>query len=579
MRLLICLLMAGGLAVWGQESQWIRVESENFTVYSSAGERRARSYLDDFERVRAFFLQALPTIRPRTETVRIVIFGDRKEYREYQPNERTPAFYRGGTGEDLIVFGPLGQGAFPVAIHEYVHLLVNHAGLKLPLWLNEGLAEYYSTLEPRGSKVLAGKLPPGRRELLLMEKWIPLPVIFGVEPESEYYQDPKLAPRFYSQSWALVHMLTLEEEYRPGFARLVQEVAGGASEAEAFQKVYGKPVDAVEKDVERYYRGDVFHGALFDVEMKRVRAEKKMEAVGAYDAAVLLASIGDRQGREGETRTKLEALIARAPERPEAYRALGYLLWRTRDAGAAREHFQKAFELGDRSPRLLWDGGRLGGENSTAMLELLVQRDPERVEARLELASAQLRDGRGPAAVSTLAVVKKVTPNEAARLFQLTAYANWQTGQVEQAKVAAGRWLQFAKTEEERAAAERFSEQLARGARAAAVAAEAGPPPMMTEGRPRIRRNGTEVVEEVAPPLPSVTGLFAFLDCKGPMPRARIDTDAGAEWLTLDEPDNVRISGRSGALELQCGALPAPLRVRVEYEAEGRRLRAIEVLP
>lgn len=575
MRLLICLLMAGGLAVWGQESQWIRVESENFTVYSSAGERRARSYLDDFERVRAFFLQALPTIRPRTETVRIVIFGDRKEYREYQPNERTPAFYRGGTGEDLIVFGPLGQGAFPVAIHEYVHLLVNHAGLKLPLWLNEGLAEYYSTLEPRGSKVLAGKLPPGRRELLLMEKWIPLPVIFGVEPESEYYQDPKLAPRFYSQSWALVHMLTLEEEYRPGFARLVQEVAGGASEAEAFQKVYGKPVDAVEKDVERYYRGDVFHGALFDVEMKRVRAEKKMEAVGAYDAAVLLASIGDRQGREGETRTKLEALIARAPERPEAYKALGYLLWRTRDAGAAREHFQKAFELGDRSPRLLWDGGRLGGENSTAMLELLVQRDPERVEARLELASAQLRDGRGPAAVSTLAVVKKVTPNEAARLFQLTAYANWQTGQVEQAKVAAGRWLQFAKTEEERAAAERFGEQLARGA---SVPEGAGPGPML-ETRPRLRRNGTEVVEEVAPPLPSVTGLFAFLDCKGPMPRARIDTDAGAEWLTLDEPDNVRISGRSGALELQCGALPAPLRVRVEYEAEGRRLRAIEVLP
>ncbi|MBE7542204.1 MAG: hypothetical protein M9913_16785 [Bryobacteraceae bacterium] len=575
MWLLICLLMAGGLAVWGQESQWIRVESENFTVYSSAGERRARSYLDDFERVRAFFLQALPTIRPRTETVRIVIFGDRKEYREYQPNERTPAFYRGGTGEDLIVFGPLGQGAFPVAIHEYVHLLVNHAGLKLPLWQNEGLAEYYSTLEPRGSKVLAGKLPPGRRELLLMEKWIPLPVIFGVEPESEYYQDPKLAPRFYSQSWALVHMLTLEEEYRPGFARLVQEVAGGASEAEAFQKVYGKPVDAVEKDVERYYRGDVFHGALFDVEMKRVRAEKKMEAVGAYDAAVLLASIGDRQGREGETRTKLEALIARAPERPEAYRALGYLLWRTRDAGAAREHFQKAFELGDRSPRLLWDGGRLGGENSTAMLELLVQRDPERVEARLELASAQLRDGRGPAAVSTLAVVKKVTPNEAARLFQLTAYANWQTGQVEQAKVAAGRWLQFAKTEEERAAAERFGEQLARGA---SVPEGAGPGPML-ETRPRLRRNGTEVVEEVAPPLPSVTGLFAYLDCKGPMPRARIDTDAGAEWLTLDEPDNVRISGRSGALELQCGALPAPLRVRVEYEAEGRRLRAIEVLP
>jgi tetratricopeptide (TPR) repeat protein len=327
-----------------------------------------------------------------------------------------------------------------VAIHEYVHLLVDHAGLKLPLWLNEGLAEYYSTLEPRGSKVLAGKLPPGRRELLLIDKWTPLEVVFGVDHGSEHYRDPKLAPRFYSQSWALVHMLTLEEEYRPGFARLVQELAGGASEAAAFQKVYGKTVDAIEKDVERYYRGDVFHGALFDIEMKRVRAEKKLEAVAEYDAAVLLATIGDVRGREAATRSKLEDLIARAPERPEAYKALGYLLWRSRDAGAAREHFLKAFELGDRSPRLLWDGGRLGGEKSTAMLELLVQRDPERVEARLELAAAQLRDRRGPAAVTTLAPVKKVTPNEAARLFQLTAYANWQTGQLEQAKVAAGRW-------------------------------------------------------------------------------------------------------------------------------------------
>jgi hypothetical protein len=112
MRLLICALFVGGLAVRAQESQWIRVESENFTVYSSAGERRARSYLDDFERVRAFFLQALPTIRPRTETVRVAIFGDRKEFREYQPHERSLAFYRGGTGEDLIVFGPIGQGAF-----------------------------------------------------------------------------------------------------------------------------------------------------------------------------------------------------------------------------------------------------------------------------------------------------------------------------------------------------------------------------------------------------------------------------------------------------------------------------------
>ena len=35
---------------------------------------------------------------------------------------------------------------FPVAIHEYVHLLVSDAGLKLPIWMNEGMANSYSTM-------------------------------------------------------------------------------------------------------------------------------------------------------------------------------------------------------------------------------------------------------------------------------------------------------------------------------------------------------------------------------------------------------------------------------------------------
>lgn len=576
MRFLICLLCAGGLAAPAEESKWIRVESDNFTAYSSAGERRARSYLDDFEKVRAFFLQALPTIQPRTETVRIVIFGDRREFQEYQPNTRSRAYYRGGVGEDLIVFGPLGQGAFPVAVHEYVHLLVDHAGLKLPLWLNEGLAEFYSTLEPQGGKVLAGKLPPGRRELIVAEKWTPLEVVFGVEPNSEHYQNPKLAPRFYSQSWALVHMLSLDHEYRPGFARLVRELANGSGEAEVFQKVYGKNIKTIESDVQRYIRGDRFNGALFDIQLKRNAGEKTVEAVGEYEAAVLLATVGDFQGREKVTKSKLEALIAREPERPEAYKALGYLLGRTEGPGPAQEQFQRAFELGDRSPRLLWDGGRLGGVKSASMLELLVQKYPDRVDARIELAAAQLRDDRAPAAVSTLAPVRNVTSDQAARLFQLTAYANWRIGQTDEAKVAAGRWLQYAKPAEDQAEARRFMEQLESGA----VAAEGPAPESFSETRPSLRRKATEAVEEVvAPALPSVTGLLAFLDCDGSMPRVRIDTNDGEKWFTLDEPDNVRITGRQGALELSCGALAFPQRVRIEYQAEGRRLRSIEVLP
>lgn len=47
-----------------------------------------------------------------------------------------------------------------IAIHEYVHVLVRHSGLDIPLWLNEGLAGVYSGMEAwDGGKILVGNIP------------------------------------------------------------------------------------------------------------------------------------------------------------------------------------------------------------------------------------------------------------------------------------------------------------------------------------------------------------------------------------------------------------------------------------
>ena len=48
------------------------------------------------------------------------------------------------------------------AVHEYTHLLIRHMELKLPVWLNEGIAEVYSTLRPLAGKVAVGNVPEGR---------------------------------------------------------------------------------------------------------------------------------------------------------------------------------------------------------------------------------------------------------------------------------------------------------------------------------------------------------------------------------------------------------------------------------
>jgi len=97
------------------------MQSPNFEVYSSAGERDTRDALRYFERVRDFFLQVNQRELPKAVPVYVVIFGSEKEYAPYRFNEFAAAYYFGGADRDYIVLGRTGERAAQIAVHEYVH--------------------------------------------------------------------------------------------------------------------------------------------------------------------------------------------------------------------------------------------------------------------------------------------------------------------------------------------------------------------------------------------------------------------------------------------------------------------------
>jgi hypothetical protein len=148
------------------EPRWIHIHSTNFEIYSSASEGSTRETLRYFEQVRTFFLQATGRSVSKPVPIYIIAFGSEKEYLPFRPNEFAAAFYHGGAERDYIVLSHSSSETFPVATHEYVHLVVQHAGLNFPPWLNEGTAELYSTLKPLGDKVIVGNLIPGRLQAL-----------------------------------------------------------------------------------------------------------------------------------------------------------------------------------------------------------------------------------------------------------------------------------------------------------------------------------------------------------------------------------------------------------------------------
>src|ERR671925_576502 len=134
---------------------WVQVSSDTYIVKSSAGEERARRVLKELEH----FHQLIGTLVFRnTELpelpIEVLLIGDEQTMKELEPqfNGRKVAvagYYQRGTDRDFIV---LSGRVFPdtltsVVYHELTHYFVGRALAARPAWLNEGLAEYFSTAE------------------------------------------------------------------------------------------------------------------------------------------------------------------------------------------------------------------------------------------------------------------------------------------------------------------------------------------------------------------------------------------------------------------------------------------------
>ena len=246
---------------------------------------------------------------------------------------------------------------------------------------------------------------------------------------------------------------------------------------------------------------------------------------------------------------------------------LAYLEWRDKQLVSARDHFGKAFALGDRNPKMLWDYGRMaaGAEPSKAAEALaeLLKQAPDRLEVRLELASVELNSHHAKEALETLAPVKKVTPADAPRLLMLLTYANLSAGDRVTARNAADQWKKVAATQEDRDRADRVLQSI-ENSRSEAVNV---PAPAIGENdvAPRLAHRDTKPEPEHATVRrPSVAGKFVELRC-GTSTALVIETDNGRKMFRIDDPSKLVVNGTSQTMELTCG-LQKPVPVRVEFD-------------
>ena len=576
--------------LFGAPEHWIKIETPHFELYTTAGEKKGREAILYFEQVRSFFLEASPSKRAPEFPMRIVAFRSENQYKPYRMNEGSVAYYANGRFRDYIVMEDLSSEHYPTAIHEYTHLIVHHAGLNFPVWLNEGWADVYSSLTPKGNKVLIGGLLPGRVQTLLTTKWIDLSVLASVGLNSPMYNERNKAGIFYAESWLLVHMLYLSPDYRPKFTQLLLAVNSGQDTAAAFQSVYGKGLKEVMNDLQLYIRSDRFYGELLNVKLEKSAEEPQVSDATPFESGLVLADLLALLNRPEEARQAYTQLAKDDPGSSEVEESLGYLEWQQGRPDLARQDFSRAFQAATKNAQMCFDYAMLewqqhpGGKEAIPILRRAVELKPDYVAARLQLGLALANQQSFAEAADQLHQIKKINPEQAPAYFLALAYCDLQLGHSDLARQNAESAKKWSKTKEDSERADSLLRGLDALQNAKTQPTVAGPPvsfqsqpatsePRDNAGPPTLHRSPVSAnLVQPSEHLTRAEGTAERLDCNGKSARLTVTVNHSRMVFEIPDPARVQMKHAGEAHhDFTCGPQkPFPV---VVYYAENPGLK------
>src|SRR5688500_14179087 len=140
--------------------------------------------------------------------------------------------------------------------HEGFHqFAVSVIGGELPIWVHEGLADYFGEALFTGDGFVVGVIPEWRRERIVKtiraRKFLPIRQIMLLT-HPEWNADLRLEN--YDQAWSMVHFLIHAEEgkYRNGFAKFIRAVGAEQPWEKAWLAHIG-PADGFEQRWRDYW--------------------------------------------------------------------------------------------------------------------------------------------------------------------------------------------------------------------------------------------------------------------------------------------------------------------------------------
>ena len=359
LALLLLLLSAPALAR-DKTDNWISVRSPHFVVATNSNEKQGRHIAGQFERMRSLFHQLFPKAQLDSGSPIIVLaIRDEKGFRALEPAEylQKGSLQLGGLflrapekNYVLLRLDAEGEHPYAVVYHEYTHFLMAKFAEFMPLWMNEGLAEFFQNTEFRDKEVLLGE--PSRDDILYLRenRLLPLTTLLSVDQKSPYYHEEHKGSVFYAQSWALAHYLMLKAAHdkTDPLQHYLDLTSQNVDPVTAAAKAFGD-LGQLQMELQGYINRSSF-GYFKRPDSTNVdETTFTAQAITPVEADALRADFLAYNQRIEDSRSLLDRVLEEDANNVSAHETMGYLEFHAGRLDQARDWYAKAVKLDSQS--------------------------------------------------------------------------------------------------------------------------------------------------------------------------------------------------------------------------------------
>ena len=360
--LVLALLLAGPAALSRDKNEnWVQITSPHFVVVTNSSEKQGRRIADQFERMRSLFHALFPKVQMDATGAPIIVLAvnDEKNFRALEPQEylakgslKLGGLFLEAPDKNYVLMRIDAEGEHPYAViyHEYTHFLLRTSAEWMPLWMNEGLAEFYQNTDIHEKDASLDEPSVDDILWLRQNRLLPLPILLTVDHKSPYYHEENKGSIFYAESWALTHYIEIGDAQQKTHRLLdysnllMQKVDPVTAATQAFGDL-----KKLQGDLENYVQRGSFRFFKMTTTTEVDDSAFKSQPLTPTQGDALRADFLAYNSRNAEAQALLDHVLQEDPKNVQAHETKGFLEFREGHVEEARKWYEQAVQLDSQS--------------------------------------------------------------------------------------------------------------------------------------------------------------------------------------------------------------------------------------